>query len=443
MAGGASTPELAVAVCEAGGLGFVAAGYKTADGMWAEVSAVREHTGRPFGVNVFSPAAGPAEPAVVDTYAARLRGEAERAGAELGAPRHDDDGYGEKLERLLGAPPAVVSFTFGCPGAADVDALHEAGAEAWVTVTEPDEAEQAAAVGADALVVQGAEAGGHRGSFVDRPDRTDYGLLALLQLVRGRTELPMVATGGIATGAGVAAVLAAGAAAAQVGSAFMLCPEAGTSAAHREALATARRPASPAPSPAASPAGSSTACRRSTAPTRRSPIRRSTTSPRRCVRRPARRATARPSTCGPGRRMSWARPGRRVRSWRRWLGMRVWRWSARGGASEPAPRPLLGFGRRRRRTAAAPALGFGAAPPTNGGRAHSWLRGGGADERRARPLLASVGGADERRQVREWGVPAGMVNVGRGRLSGGDPDVEHLFHGERRDRLVVAARSRR
>ena len=240
MAGGPSTPELAAAVCEAGGLGFVAAGYKTADAMWADVSAVRERTGRPFAVNVFSPAAEPAEPAVVDTYAARLRGEAERAGAELGAPRHDDDGYREKLELLLGAPPAVVSFTFGCPGAADVDALHEAGAEAWVTVTEPDEAEQAAAVGADALIVQGTEAGGHRGSFVDRPDRTDYGLLALLQLVRGRTELPMVATGGIATGAGVAAVLAAGAAAAQVGSAFMLCPEAGTSAAHREALATAR-----------------------------------------------------------------------------------------------------------------------------------------------------------------------------------------------------------
>src|SRR4051794_37586396 len=85
MAGGPSTPELAAAVCEAGGLGFVAAGYKTADAMWADVSAVRELTGRQFGVNVFSPGAGPAEPAVVDAYATRLRGEAERAGAELGA----------------------------------------------------------------------------------------------------------------------------------------------------------------------------------------------------------------------------------------------------------------------------------------------------------------------------------------------------------------------
>ena len=86
--------------------------------------------------------------------------------------------------------------------------------------------------------MQGAEAGGHRGSFEDREDRVDYGLLALLQLVRARTDLPLVATGGIATGEGVAAVLAAGAAAAQVGSAFMRSPEAGTSPAQRAAHAT-------------------------------------------------------------------------------------------------------------------------------------------------------------------------------------------------------------
>ena len=109
-----------------------------------------------------------------------------------------------------------------------------------MTVTDPAEAEQAAAAGADALVVQGVEAGGHRGSFADREDRADYGLLALLQLVRSRTDLPLVATGGIATGEGVAAVLAAGAAAAQVGSAFMRSPEAGTSPAQREAHASIR-----------------------------------------------------------------------------------------------------------------------------------------------------------------------------------------------------------
>jgi nitronate monooxygenase len=108
----------------------------------------------------------------------------------------------------------------------------------WVTVTDPEEAEQAAAAGADALVVQGIEAGGHRASFVDADGAGEYGLLALLALVAERTPLPLVASGGIASGGAVAAVLCAGAQAAQIGTAFMRCPEAGTAAAHRAALAT-------------------------------------------------------------------------------------------------------------------------------------------------------------------------------------------------------------
>jgi nitronate monooxygenase len=116
-----------------------------------------------------------------------------------------------------------------------MDQLHDAGAEVWVTVTTPAEARTATSAGADTLVVQGVEAGGHRGSLdEDRPG--DLGLLVLLQLVREVSGLPLVATGGIATGRGVAAVLAAGASAAQLGTAFMLAPEAGTSPAHRKAL---------------------------------------------------------------------------------------------------------------------------------------------------------------------------------------------------------------
>src|SRR5262249_38685547 len=152
-----------------------------------------------------------------------------RAGVELGEPRFDDDDFEAKCRALAKAPPAVASFTFGCPEAGLIDELRGAGAEVWVTVTEPDEALEAARTGADAVVVQGVGAGGHRGSFVDRRERIDYGLLALLQLVRNETDLPLIASGGITTGAGVAAVLAAGAAAAQLGTAFMLCPEAGTS----------------------------------------------------------------------------------------------------------------------------------------------------------------------------------------------------------------------
>lgn len=238
MAGGASTPALAAAVAGAGGLGFVAAGYKTADGMAANIAETRSLTGGPFGVNVFSPPAAPADPEAVAAYRDRLA--AANPGAALGDPRFDDDDYGAKLERLLADPVPVVSFTFGCPDRETVARLRGAGSEVWVTVTEPAEAEEAAAAGADALVVQGSEAGGHRGSFVDRPDRADYGLLALLQLVRARVELPLIATGGIATGAAVAAVLVGGAAAAQVGSVLMRSPEAGTSAPHRAALATAQ-----------------------------------------------------------------------------------------------------------------------------------------------------------------------------------------------------------
>jgi nitronate monooxygenase len=131
----------------------------------------------------------------------------------------------------------VVSFTFGCPAAGVIRSLQEGGAEVWVTVTDPSEARRAREAGADALVAQGMEAGGHRGGWEDRDDAEDLSVLALLRLLRGEVDLPLVATGGIADGAGVAAVLAAGAAAAQIGSAFMLAPEAGTHPAHRAALA--------------------------------------------------------------------------------------------------------------------------------------------------------------------------------------------------------------
>src|SRR3954449_5706697 len=240
LAGGPSTPELAAAVAGAGGLGFVAGGYRTPDALAEAIARTRELTDGPFGVNVFAPTGAPADPDAVRRYADALRPLAEAAGVALGEPRFDDDAFAAKLELLLDAPPAVVSFTFGCPTAETVARVHAAGAEAWVTITGPDEAEQAVAAGADALVVQGVEAGGHGGAFADREDRVDYGLLALLALVRARVDVPLVASGGIATGRGVAAVLAAGAAAAQIGTAFMRCPEAGTSAPHREALASSR-----------------------------------------------------------------------------------------------------------------------------------------------------------------------------------------------------------
>jgi nitronate monooxygenase len=230
MGGGPSTPALAAAVAEAGGLGFLAAGYKTVDAVRADIEGLRALTDRPFGVNLFAPPAPEADD--VAPFAARLEAEAERYGAPVGEPRHDDDGWEAKLALMAELEVPVVSFTFGCPPRAVLDGL----GETWVTVTTAAEAREAAAGGADALVVQGVEAGGHRATF-DDAGPGEIGLLALLQLVRAEVDLPLVATGGIATGRGIAAVLAAGAAAAQLGTAFMLCDEAATAPAHRQAIA--------------------------------------------------------------------------------------------------------------------------------------------------------------------------------------------------------------
>jgi nitronate monooxygenase len=237
LAGGPSTPELAAAVSKVGGLGFLAAGYLAPDAVAADIVRVRELTRAPFGVNVFCLAEDPA----VDTdrvaaYAQRLESEAQRHGSELGPPRFEDDWYAEKLELVRSQRPAVVSFTFGAPSLDVVDRLHAADISVWVTVTAVPEASTAALVGADALIVQGVEAGGHRGSFTDADGVGELSLLPLIRLVARETDLPLVAAGGIADGAGVAAVLAAGASAAQIGTAFMRCPEAATSRPHLEAL---------------------------------------------------------------------------------------------------------------------------------------------------------------------------------------------------------------
>jgi nitronate monooxygenase len=229
LAGGPSTPELCVAVGEAGGLGFLAAGYRKPEEVAEEIRTVRERTGAPFGVNLFVP--GPDE---VDEEA--VRAYVERLGPDAGEPRYDDDGWEGKLRVVRDEHVPLVSFTFGCPSGEQVAALREAGCEVWVTVTDPEEARVAVWAGADALVCQGVEAGGHRASFVDREGAEGLGALALLRAVASETELPLVAAGGVADGASLAAVLAAGASAAQLGTAFLLAPEAGTHPAHRDAL---------------------------------------------------------------------------------------------------------------------------------------------------------------------------------------------------------------
>jgi nitronate monooxygenase len=237
MAGGPSTPALVEAVSNVGALGFLAAGYLTRERLHQDISDTRSGTDR-FGVNVFVGGATSADQGLVQAYATRLQAEADRAGIELGSPHFDDDAFGDKIDLLLTDPVPVVSFTFGMPPLQVIEQLQAVGSEVWLTVTSPDEARQAATSGVDALIVQGIEAGGHRGVFVDDEFQSDLTLLAALQLVLAAVDLPVIASGSIMTGAALAAVLVAGASAGQIGTAYLRAPEAGTADAQREATAT-------------------------------------------------------------------------------------------------------------------------------------------------------------------------------------------------------------
>ncbi|MCF2539251.1 nitronate monooxygenase [Streptomyces sp. FB2] len=254
MAGGVSLPQLAAAVSEAGGLGFLAAGYKTADGMYQEIKQLRSLTQRPFGVNLFMPqpeypgastgstgaaGAAPSNAAAVDVYAHQLAGEAAWYETELGdRDSGRDDGYDAKLAVLLDNPVPVVSFHFGVPGADVLESLRRAGTFTLVTATTPDEALAVERAGADAVIAQGVEAGGHQGTHRDNPEAecAGLGVLTLVSQIRETVNIPVVAAGGIMRGSQIAAVLAAGATAAQLGTAFLATHESGANAVHKQAL---------------------------------------------------------------------------------------------------------------------------------------------------------------------------------------------------------------
>jgi nitronate monooxygenase len=254
MAGGVSVPRLAAAVSEAGGLGFLAAGYKTADGMYQEIKQLRGLTGRPFGVNLFMPhpeypgastgstgAANAAPPyaAAVEVYAHQLAGEATWYDTELGdRDSGRDDGYDAKLAVLLDNPVPVASFHFGVPSSDALESLRRAGTFTLVTATTPEEALAVQYAGADAVIAQGVEAGGHQGTHRDLPeqDNSGLGLLSLVAQIRETVTIPVVAAGGIMRGSQIAAVLAAGASAAQLGTAFLATHESGAHDVHKQAL---------------------------------------------------------------------------------------------------------------------------------------------------------------------------------------------------------------
>ena len=236
MAGGATTPALVAAVSEAGGLGFVAAGYRTADQVATQIDAVRASTSAPFGVNLF--VVEPFEPdaAALGAYRDSLAGEAHRLGAELGEPRWDDDHWQAKVDVVLDARPDVVSFTFGCPTADVLRRLAERDVLTTVTVTSVAEARAAVARGAASLSVQGPGAGGHRGTWDQTAGPDPTPLADLLAGILAAVDVPVLAGGGVADVADVADVVGHGAVAAQVGTAYLLADEAGTNPVHRAAL---------------------------------------------------------------------------------------------------------------------------------------------------------------------------------------------------------------
>jgi len=236
MAGGPSTAGLVIAASAAGALGFLAAGYKTAAAMRAEMDAVEAGSAAPYGVNVFVPGA-PTDPAALEDYLAQLEPDAAALGVAPGRPEWSDDDWDAKLAALLAHPPAVASFTFGCPEAGVIAALRAAGSAVWVTVTTPDEAALAASRGADGLCVQGPEAGAHRGTFSAGAGPAEVPLRRLLADVAAVASLPLVAAGAIMSRQDVTSALAAGAVAVQCGTAFLRCLESGAHPLHKAALA--------------------------------------------------------------------------------------------------------------------------------------------------------------------------------------------------------------
>lgn len=237
---GVSTPEMAAAVSEAGGLGSIGVGAVDADAAREMIIQVRTRTARPFNVNLFVHAPATSRPDVEQNWIAALAPLFVRFGATPPSALHEiyrsftvDDAM---MAMLLDTRPAVVSFHFGLPNADRITALKQAGCMLVATATSLREAQAAKDAGIDAVVAQGYEAGGHRGMFdPDAPD-DQLGAMALTRLLVERTDLPVIAAGGIMDGRGIRAALDLGAVAAQLGTAFIACPESSADSAYRAAL---------------------------------------------------------------------------------------------------------------------------------------------------------------------------------------------------------------
>lgn len=237
MAGGATTPELVHAVSEAGGLGFLAGGYLSADQLEQLIEKTRLLGTASFGVNLFVPNEEVDATTELKQYETKMKQLATGIQTEAGALAYSDDDWDKKLRLLLSSEVPFASFTFGCPSKETLQLLKANHTKTIVTVTTLAEAEFAINEGADALCVQGIEAGGHRASFQAELDQsTQQPLRTLLAEIKPFTDIPLIASGGIMDGSDIKDVLALGASAVQLGTAFLCCPESGASVLHKESL---------------------------------------------------------------------------------------------------------------------------------------------------------------------------------------------------------------
>ncbi|HYW04704.1 MAG TPA: nitronate monooxygenase [Gammaproteobacteria bacterium] len=237
---GVASPELVAAVCRSGGLGSLGVGYMAPDAIREAIRAVRRRTDRPFAVNLFVPGPEPASGAPE-----ALREVLDPLYAELGMPPPKTapappPAFAEQARVVLREGVPVVSFTFGVPEAEWLRTFHEQGRVLVGTATSADEAAALEQAGVDAVVVQGAEAGGHRGGFLPASDDPPRPLSPLLMEAGARVRLPLIAAGAIMTPADVREMLESGAAAVQCGTAFIPCRESAAAAAYKDAVLAGR-----------------------------------------------------------------------------------------------------------------------------------------------------------------------------------------------------------
>jgi nitronate monooxygenase len=241
MAGGGNTPALVAAVCGAGALGSIGAAYLTPPQIAEAARAVRARTDRPFGINLFAPQPmpePPRDPAPALERVAPFFAELGLAPPTL--PMPPADGFGAQLGPVLDSGASVFSFTFGSLPAAVLEAARDRRMFVMGTATTVEEAIALEKAGVDAVVAQGSEAGGHRGTFAGSFEGGMIGTIALVPQIVDAVKVPVVASGGIMDGRGIVAALALGASAVQMGTAFLTCAEAGVPEAYKEAIFAAR-----------------------------------------------------------------------------------------------------------------------------------------------------------------------------------------------------------